>query len=180
MTTTVYKVAKKLNTTSEEILEMIKNNEITYEKKNGIYYVDENEVRGKVKQLKTNKKNIISSVVSNWKCDVNNLNIHFDSLYEEFSGKGFTSEDINILSYISATQNLYVSKRKWQFAPSYFGDNAIVLIKDMENIKDGVYFVDNEYFAYLKHIMKEKYNDSLEIVISCIFWAIMNTDSEPS
>ena len=47
MTTTkkVYKVAKKLNTTSEVIKELIKKKKINSELKNGIYYVDENEVK---------------------------------------------------------------------------------------------------------------------------------------
>jgi hypothetical protein len=52
----VYKVAQKLNTTSEEIIQFINNSEIKYELKNGIYSVDENEVKIKLNSISETKK----------------------------------------------------------------------------------------------------------------------------
>jgi hypothetical protein len=167
----LYKVAQKLNTTSEAIKELIKKKEISFEKKGGIYYVDENEVKSKIKNQTSNlpsKQMIINSVSKDWKNDTNNYNIHFDKLNEEFSNKGLTSEEINFLSYKAMAEDLYSSKRKYQFAPSYFGKYAIVIIKDIANINDGFYFVDNEYLVYLKNLVKQKYNDNSEIVINQI------------
>jgi hypothetical protein len=48
-----YKVTQKLNTTSETIKEMIDEGEINYELRNGIYYVDEDEVKMKMKKKQT-------------------------------------------------------------------------------------------------------------------------------
>ena len=56
----VYKVAQKLNTTSEEIIQFIDNSEIKYELKNGIYFVDENEVKIKLNSISETDKTIQS------------------------------------------------------------------------------------------------------------------------
>ena len=66
----LYKVAQKLNTTSEAIKDLINKKEISFEKKSGIYYVDENEVKnilGVNHTIKTTKNKRVTIFTVNMK-----------------------------------------------------------------------------------------------------------------
>jgi len=109
----LYKAAKKANTTSEAVKVKIDNGEISYELRSGIYYVDENEVKRKMKNTHTNNvlikmddemKYILKVTLNDFKnTNLNVTNIYMGSNGEMKVGKvngNSLSQTINLLQKV--------------------------------------------------------------------------------
>lgn len=146
-------VSKKLGVSKGKIKNMVKDGLVTFDLTNGVYYVDENDVKERLRinqEKKQNSKEVIDSVIYDWKNDTKGNNKTYKEIFkQQHKSNGISYDELNILSYMNNSLSLYYEGGEYQFNPIDFGKYGIVLVKDMINIKDGIYFTNQTYSDFI-------------------------------